>query len=711
MQSAHNPNTPTRRGTFGNPCCDKTRGVSLAPSPCGIVLGALLVATVFPLQSALAQSSALYVANDGSSSVSVLDTQSGALMARVALPRDDASARAATLPEQLRKALRQAQVGFSTEVSRSVLDDRIVTGGLPRDIVKSADGASVYVSSQYPDVISVIDTSTRLPVAVIPVAETPESLAVNPTSGLLYVTSFDAGVVSVVDVVQQEVTAQFPVAPGANAIAVSPSGQQLWVTQLRRDSQMAALSTVVWALSATTGAPLHPPIDLGDGTEVPTGIAVTPNGRYAVVSTFAGLVMFIDTETFEIFGGPLTNESQPSSLRVRPSGNIVITDFADDTVKIADAQLYDSGSGQRRLVMDLIQIIDVPTYPAAVALTPDDDTIFVGSFGLQPDCEDIASCFATDGVVAAIPMDTMQAQQPMAVERFPVGMVVVPNTTMNLRAAALPVVLPGACPRTLNCYTVECQNEDDCIIALGRHQPKLGGLRAGEGDHFCAGNRYATPSPCLPSVTPTRTHSPTNSVTSTRTITPTPTATSSRSATPTSTRTLSATPTGTASATRSRTSTPTPTFTSTASPTATRTTTPTATSSRSASPTPTATGSPTATAPPTFTSTASPTTTRTSTPTGTPSPSASASPTPSPTASPLPEPCFGNCNDDTQLTAGELTRVVALLVSCDGHSDGCPAVAGGGCRDADRDGDGKLDSGDLSRMVDSVLTYGSACTP
>jgi hypothetical protein len=36
--------------------------------------------------------------------------------------------------------------------------------------------------------------------------------------------------------------------------------------------------------------------------------------------------------------------------------------------------------------------------------------------------------------------------------------------------------------------------------------------------------------------------------------------------------------------------------------------------------------------------------------------------------------CPGSCNGDKRVTAAELTRMVAIILRCDGNPAGCPAV-------------------------------------
>jgi hypothetical protein len=75
--------------------------------------------------------------------------------------------------------------------------------------------------------------------------------------------------------------------------------------------------------------------------------------------------------------------------------------------------------------------------------------------------------------------------------------------------------------------------------------------------------------------------------------------------------------------------------------------------------------------------------------------------------------CLGDCNGDIRVTAGELTKIVAVILNCPGSpSSGCAAVPGG-CPNADRPPkDGKLTAGEETQVVfNSLNFFPSGCPP
>ncbi len=72
--------------------------------------------------------------------------------------------------------------------------------------------------------------------------------------------------------------------------------------------------------------------------------------------------------------------------------------------------------------------------------------------------------------------------------------------------------------------------------------------------------------------------------------------------------------------------------------------------------------------------------------------------------------CAGSCNGDQRVTAAELTRMVAIILLCNGNPQGCEAVPGG-CVAGDADGNGLIEINDLMIVIGQILTYADGCPP
>jgi hypothetical protein len=68
--------------------------------------------------------------------------------------------------------------------------------------------------------------------------------------------------------------------------------------------------------------------------------------------------------------------------------------------------------------------------------------------------------------------------------------------------------------------------------------------------------------------------------------------------------------------------------------------------------------------------------------------------------------CLGDCSGDGTVTAGELTKIIAIVLNCNRMAAGCPAVAGGsGCVNADKNGDGTITAGEFNNIIFNVLNF------
>lgn len=72
--------------------------------------------------------------------------------------------------------------------------------------------------------------------------------------------------------------------------------------------------------------------------------------------------------------------------------------------------------------------------------------------------------------------------------------------------------------------------------------------------------------------------------------------------------------------------------------------------------------------------------------------------------------CPGDCNGSGTLTAADITRLVALVLLCDGNPSGCPA-APRACPNGDSNDNGRIDIGDIIAAINQILEYPTGCPP
>jgi len=147
--------------------------------------GAFLVAIA--ATSAFAAGPKAYIGNFKDNTVSVIDTDSGTVVA--------------TVP---------------------------VSAG-PHGMAITRDGRTVYVSGDGSSSVDVIDTATDKVVKTIEVGKTPNGIALTPDNRLLLVTVYGDNRLALIDTSTQSVASTIPV-PKPHTVAISPDGKMAYVT-------------------------------------------------------------------------------------------------------------------------------------------------------------------------------------------------------------------------------------------------------------------------------------------------------------------------------------------------------------------------------------------------------------------------------------------------------------------------------------------------
>jgi YVTN family beta-propeller protein len=216
--------------------------------------------------------SALYVGNEGSSNLTVLDIESGRPGGTipVSFPYNlyftPDGEKAVVVAERLRRiefwdAHRWTQLKVvdipwpgadhldftldgrylfvSTEysgqvarvdVDRMELAGSVAVGGLPVDVRLAPDGRLLYVANQGRAGVSVIDPEQMREVQFIPTGSGAHGLQVSRDTRQLYVTNRLAGTVSVIDFDTRAVVGAWQVGGSPDMTQLSPDGRQLWMS-------------------------------------------------------------------------------------------------------------------------------------------------------------------------------------------------------------------------------------------------------------------------------------------------------------------------------------------------------------------------------------------------------------------------------------------------------------------------------------------------
>jgi YVTN family beta-propeller protein len=238
----------------------------------------------------------------------------------------------------------------------------IPAGDGPNSIAITPDGRRALVLDTVSETVTVIEVTTRTPVATIPVSSHPERVAISPDGKTAYVTVEGNENVFLVNPESNSgsTTGSFKVGPEAFAVAFTPDGKYAYVGIEPEDVQV---------IETGTGNLVGGPINVGG---YPEAIAFTPNGKTAYVSE-GSEVAVIDTALPAVVRH-IAVGTKASGLAVTPNGQrlYVAASGAGTLTAIETATNTAVGSP-----------ISVGTEPREVAITPDGKTAYVGVRGLD----------------------------------------------------------------------------------------------------------------------------------------------------------------------------------------------------------------------------------------------------------------------------------------------------------------------------------------
>jgi len=214
----------------------------------------------------------------------------------------------------------------------------MATGGIfPKVVVQSPDGSLTVVSNWISQDISVFDSDSKKLLRRIPVGGTPRGMAFSPNGALLYTAIYDAALIAVVDMAQNKVTSRYRFGEGEGAARhVIYRDGKLYVSDMYRGT--------VNILNASTGALLR---SRRIGPNINT-IIMSPDGKrifassrgrnnpqdYTLPGPDFGAVYILSAEDLSV-QERIWGRNQPTGLAMSPNGKfLVFTDFLDANVEL-----------------------------------------------------------------------------------------------------------------------------------------------------------------------------------------------------------------------------------------------------------------------------------------------------------------------------------------------------------------------------------------
>lgn len=337
---------------------------------------AAMLSGLWGVAGAGAAAGKVYVANEESDTVSVLDAASFRMLANVrvgAKPHNvqaspdgqrvwvtnngepataDASAHQ-DMGKEEHQTMGRAGAVWVIDANSDAVVAKIPVGLHPAHVVLTPDGRFAYVTNGGDNTLSVIDASTQRRVSTIAVGKFPHGIRFSPDGTQAYVANLKGGTVSVVDTASQKEVTQIPVGKGPAQVGFTPDGRLAFVSlseenavavidpATRKVLRRIAVGTVPIQLFATPDSRTllvanqgtrHKPgktismIDLGSFEVVKTvetgsgthGVALDREGRYAyITNTYAGSLSVLDISKRSVVATVPVGKG-PNGVSVRP---------------------------------------------------------------------------------------------------------------------------------------------------------------------------------------------------------------------------------------------------------------------------------------------------------------------------------------------------------------------------------------------------------
>jgi YVTN family beta-propeller protein/VCBS repeat-containing protein len=293
--------TVTASDGHGGTLAVAVNGVPIAPAEAAIT--ATLPAGSTPEGIAISRDGThVYVANTGSSTMSVIDTTNNTVATIATGPTHFV----ALSPDgtRLYAGTTSGTVVVVNTATNTVVKT-IAIGDFPWHLTVSPDGSQVYVANDGADPnsksVTVIDTATNTVSGTIGVGYGASDAVFSPDGTRAYITRFEGNDVTVVDTATHAVIATIPVGGPSAAAALNPSGTRLY--------------TSTGAVIDTTTNTVIAQIDGASGTDV----AFSPDGSRAYFAYSGGKVIVVDTATNTVVAS-VDDAKQPYNIVVAPDG-------------------------------------------------------------------------------------------------------------------------------------------------------------------------------------------------------------------------------------------------------------------------------------------------------------------------------------------------------------------------------------------------------
>src|SRR5216117_2265312 len=297
-------------------------------------IASFMVGAVMCLAKAESTSYLVFVSNERSGDVTIVDGRTDAIVTtfsvgkrprgihaapdgqRVFVTLSGSPRMAPGVDENRAPADKSADgLGVIDPVARKLIDHWHI-GSDPEQFAISRDGKFAFIANEDDATASIVDLESGQLRGKIKVSEEPEGVGVNPGNGEVYVTCEEKGEVLAIDPDQQRVIAKIDTGGRPRSVAFSPDGLRAYVA-----CENGGYVAVIDARSHKVLSKIQLPTG-----SLPMGTAVSHDGRELCVSTGRGnAIAIIDTQKVNAQGSPLLStrgeeEGEESIVAMIPVG-------------------------------------------------------------------------------------------------------------------------------------------------------------------------------------------------------------------------------------------------------------------------------------------------------------------------------------------------------------------------------------------------------
>jgi len=305
-----------------------TPGIGLAASGIGNIASFTAVNTgsspvTATITATPSDASYAYIANDASNILSVINTQTNAVVATIPGLTSVYGVSASADGSRVYVTNAGSNTVSVINTATNTVVATITVGSVPHGVGVSPDGTTLYVANYGSNTVSVISTATNTVTATVAVGTNPQGLSVSPDGNYVYVANFESNTVSVINTATDAVTT-VTVGTGPTGILVSPDGSRVYVTN-KGDNTVSVINTLTNTVITTIVAGISP-----------AGLALSPDGSRLYVSNYisSGTVTTINTGTNSVTA-TIGVGSFPYGISINQDGSMVfVTNISSNTVSV-----------------------------------------------------------------------------------------------------------------------------------------------------------------------------------------------------------------------------------------------------------------------------------------------------------------------------------------------------------------------------------------